>query len=249
MSDFDKEAEREKLREQFERDRERREQSERMSELLLKGATMTNKHHDCGSPIFRWEGEEFCPTCESPVGAGGEEAAAEGPAEATETPDAPDASEATEQPGAAERAEGTADASADADTGPTDRPTASDAEAGGVDVAVESPADGNGASGESPGTATAEEPTDATERPPEPSREPARSAPDPGPTDAGRPAGGRSAGDDVAAARASLERTLADVARQAEATGTDDLARKRNLIAAAREAAEALEATRRAGRQ
>jgi uncharacterized Zn finger protein (UPF0148 family) len=243
MSDFDKEAEREKLREQFERDRERREQSERMSELLLKGATMTNKHHDCGSPIFRWEGEEFCPTCESPVGAGGEEATAEGPAEATETPDA---SGATEPPGAAERAEGTADAAADR---PTDRPTASDAEAGEVDVAVESPADGNGASGESPGTATAEEPTDATERPPEPSREPARSAPEPGPADAGRPADGRSAGDDVAAARASLERTLADVARQAEGTGTDDLARKRNLIAAAREAAEALEATRRAGRQ
>ncbi len=64
MSDFDKEAEREKLRKQFAEDEQQRENTRRMSELLLKGATMTDTHCDtCGDPIFRWEGEEFCPTC------------------------------------------------------------------------------------------------------------------------------------------------------------------------------------------
>ncbi|MFB6087533.1 MAG: Sjogren's syndrome/scleroderma autoantigen 1 family protein [Haloarculaceae archaeon] len=64
MSDFDKEAEREKLREKFERDEQKREATRQMSELLLKGATMTNRHCDnCGDPIFRYEGEEFCPSC------------------------------------------------------------------------------------------------------------------------------------------------------------------------------------------
>jgi hypothetical protein len=68
MSDFDKEAERERLREKYERDQEKREATEQMSELLLKGATMTNAHcDDCGDPIFRYEGEEFCPTCQEVV--------------------------------------------------------------------------------------------------------------------------------------------------------------------------------------
>ncbi|MGM0591505.1 MAG: Sjogren's syndrome/scleroderma autoantigen 1 family protein [Halobacteriota archaeon] len=73
MSEFDKEAEREKLRQKYERDKEKRESTQRMSELLLKGATMTNKHcDDCGDPIFRWEGQEFCPTCQAAVSAGEE---------------------------------------------------------------------------------------------------------------------------------------------------------------------------------
>ena len=66
--DFDKEAEREKLREKYERDQQKREATEQMSELLLKGATMTNAHcSECGDPIFRYDGQEFCPTCEKPV--------------------------------------------------------------------------------------------------------------------------------------------------------------------------------------
>jgi uncharacterized Zn finger protein (UPF0148 family) len=68
VSDFDKEAEREKLREKYERDQEKREVAERMSELLLQGATMTNAHcSTCGDPIFRYDGQEFCATCERPV--------------------------------------------------------------------------------------------------------------------------------------------------------------------------------------
>lgn len=65
MSDFDAEAERERLREKYERDEERRKETQQMSELLLKGATMTNRHcNDCGSPIFRYDGQEFCPSCQ-----------------------------------------------------------------------------------------------------------------------------------------------------------------------------------------
>lgn len=64
MSEFDKEKEREKLREQFENEAERRQTTEQMSELLLKGATMLNVHcADCASPIFRYDGDEFCPDC------------------------------------------------------------------------------------------------------------------------------------------------------------------------------------------
>jgi uncharacterized Zn finger protein (UPF0148 family) len=78
MSDFDKEAEREKLRKRFEQDQQEREATQRMSDLLLKGATMTNTHcNQCQSPIFRQNGEEFCPSCQRAVadesgGAGGE---------------------------------------------------------------------------------------------------------------------------------------------------------------------------------
>jgi uncharacterized Zn finger protein (UPF0148 family) len=68
MSDFDKEAERERLREKYERDKQKREATEQMSELLLQGATMTNAHcSECNDPIFRYDGQEFCATCEKPV--------------------------------------------------------------------------------------------------------------------------------------------------------------------------------------
>lgn len=68
MSEFDKEKEREKLREKYERDKQKREQAEKMSELLLKGATMTNAHcSECGDPVFRYDGQEFCATCERPI--------------------------------------------------------------------------------------------------------------------------------------------------------------------------------------
>ena len=76
---FDREAEKEKLREQLRREEENRRSTQHMSELLLKGATMTNKHCDvCGDPLFRYEGQEFCPTCSQTGGAegaaGGEQA-------------------------------------------------------------------------------------------------------------------------------------------------------------------------------
>ena len=62
---FDEEAVREELREKYDNEREDREATTRMSELLLQGATMTNDHCDrCGSPLFRHEGQTFCPTCQ-----------------------------------------------------------------------------------------------------------------------------------------------------------------------------------------
>jgi uncharacterized Zn finger protein (UPF0148 family) len=81
MSDFDAEAERERLREKYEADEESRKRTQQMSELLLKGATMTNGHcGECGSPIFRYEGREFCPSCQRTVGEGADAADAdEGP--------------------------------------------------------------------------------------------------------------------------------------------------------------------------
>ena len=74
-SGFDKEAEREKLREKYEQDERDRENTRRMSELLLQGATMTGKHcGECGDPIFRYDGQEFCPTCQREVeGSGGQQ--------------------------------------------------------------------------------------------------------------------------------------------------------------------------------
>lgn len=77
MSDeFDKEAEREKLREKFEKDAQKRQETQRMSELLLQGATMTNEHcENCGDPLFRDGERTFCPTCGGPGGEAGEQAA------------------------------------------------------------------------------------------------------------------------------------------------------------------------------
>ncbi len=64
MSDFDKEAEREKLRKKYEREQEDRKATQRMSDLLLKGATMTNTHcGTCGDPLFSQDGVNFCPSC------------------------------------------------------------------------------------------------------------------------------------------------------------------------------------------
>lgn len=98
MSDgFDKEAEREKLRQRFEQEKEDRESTQVMSDLLLKGATMTNKHcNECGDPVFRQSGQEFCPSCH---GNDGQEAAgANTPAEQQSTA----TEEADQQPGSGE---------------------------------------------------------------------------------------------------------------------------------------------------
>jgi UPF0148 protein len=86
MSEFDKEAEREKLRRKYEAEQEDRQATQRMSELLLQGATMTNRHCDtCGSPIFRYEGQEFCPSCQAASNDG--EAATQQPGPEDESPD------------------------------------------------------------------------------------------------------------------------------------------------------------------
>lgn len=89
MSEFDKEAEREKLRRKYEAEQEDRQATQRMSELLLQGATMTNRHCDaCGSPIFRYEGQEFCPSCQA--ASSGEATPSQGSEVGGESPDPAD---------------------------------------------------------------------------------------------------------------------------------------------------------------
>ncbi|MFW6447983.1 MAG: Sjogren's syndrome/scleroderma autoantigen 1 family protein [Halobacteriota archaeon] len=68
MGEFDKEAERERLREKFEAEEADRATARQMGELLLRGARMTDRHcPECGSPLFEEEGTVFCPTCEREV--------------------------------------------------------------------------------------------------------------------------------------------------------------------------------------
>lgn len=83
---FDKEAERERLREKYDSEEADRAQTQQMSELLLQGATMTNRHcGECGNPIFRYEGQSFCSVCEEERPADTDSQA--GP-ESTDTPEA-----------------------------------------------------------------------------------------------------------------------------------------------------------------
>ncbi|EMA05698.1 Sjogren's syndrome/scleroderma autoantigen 1 family protein [Haloferax denitrificans] len=228
MSDFDKEAERQRLREKYERDETKRRSTQRMSELLLKGATMTNKHCDnCGDPLFRYEGQVFCPTCQ-----------AEGQAAANADQDAERAAEAAVEAdaneGEGEAASGGATASAEsvdaaagsatanAETAGTERPQAGarqPEQAGGNRVADEARRDTAGSNGRVPS---------ATQ---------SRTAGEQGTTERRAP---REVAGDVTAARESLVRTLTWAAERAEAT--DDPRRATEFLTAAREAAEAISA-------
>lgn len=196
--DFDREAEREKLRKQLEREEETRAATQRMSDLLLKGATMTNRHcGECGDPIFRYQGQAFCPTCERPVAETGTEEAPEGGADV-----------------AAER---------DRD-GPAEPASAPDVGDTATEIDVETPGPDDGDAGSPPD----------------------RSGSTPsGPSPAEVQQGGSGDGD-VGEARAALVRTLTALTREAEAT--DDVRRARELLSAAREAAETLAALDAAGR-
>jgi UPF0148 protein len=146
MSDFDKEAEREKLRRKYEADEDDREATEKMSELLLQGATMTNAHcSECGDPIFRYEGQEFCATCERAVDRSDASAAAEGEASEDDEGASEEQIEVTEPDDGArvQFGQGEADQAAD-DTGPTQSETAP----GQPDAPPETKGVGNGAAGQ-----------------------------------------------------------------------------------------------------
>ena len=221
MSDgFDKEAEREKLREKLSDDDEKREHTQRMSELLLKGATMTNRHcDDCGDPIFRHDGREFCPTCHTVDAADVQDGdPAERGAEASKSPEASERPETSRPPEAVDGSE----------TPPTS-------------AGERSPTVGDSPS-RSPrnGTAATDEPTDPTTGSSAPTAGASgdRSSP---PTAASGAAGAAAAdAGSVADARASLTRSLHRFAVAAEET--DDPRRARDNLQAAREAAAALAA-------
>ena len=206
MSDFDKEAEREKLRERFAEDEEKRETTEQMSELLLQGATMTDTHCDsCGNPLFRYDGQTFCPTCQR--------TAADG---------------TTEEQAA----------------------TADGTPANGDPVSTN--ADGQQAAGEQPTRRdrNAQTPPNTDDgRSAEPTQDQRASPFRTGDTESTRrrqPETARhtSGADDLVATEASLSRTLRELSSAAEEL--DDLGRTREHLAAAREAAEALDAVRTA---
>ena len=204
MSDFDEEAEREKLRERFAEEDEKRETTERMSELLLQGATMTDTHCDtCGDPLFRYDGQTFCPTCQRAV-----------------TED-----EATDDEPSPERA-------------------ADDAQRIAVDDPHDQPANRNDETRPQRTDMPTDEhpaPTHSRRAPPSQTANTTTDARRNDQSSASR--SGASAGD-LTATEASLSRTLAELASAAEEL--DDLGRTREYLAAAREAAEALDAVRKA---
>jgi uncharacterized Zn finger protein (UPF0148 family) len=235
MSDFDKEAERERLREKYEQEQADREATEKMSELLLKGATMTNAHcSDCGDPIFRYDGQEFCASCEKAIDRGDDGA--------DRTDEADEADEGADE---SVDSDGTTDEADDGDGDHIEVATPSEDTRVqfGADASDGQPADEREAADRHERTQEDEpegvpreqaEPTRAeskTER----TRRPVPSVePDPRDPDTG---GG------LAEARESLARTLARLSRRAEAA--EDPAQAREYLEAAREAAEALAALRR----
>ena len=223
MSDFDKEAEREKLRERFEEEEADRKHTQQMSELLLKGATMTNAHCEaCGDPVFRYDGQTFCPTCQS------------------------SAAEQGQQAGGQTGAEGGQQSG-----GQTQAGSSQDVADSAADAGSESPHEQGGAHADAAGSGAASQRGVARPGAPqsaggEPQATPDRAASDRAPSeDAGSPAavGERATtpGDgDVAEAAAALRTTLTKFSRKA--ADTDDPGRAREYLAAAREAAEALDA-------
>ena len=234
MSDFDKEAEREKLREKYGNEEQKREATEQMSELLLKGATMTNAHcTDCGDPIFRYDGQEFCPTCQKPVArdqsdgetAGDDHIEVADPSDDAHVQFGGDDADAT----ADTDGQSTADATAD-----TPQQPAAEAQPSADTPQQPAAADRSVPSADPDRTPpTASEAADSPERAPTatPSRPepPARTA-------------DRSVDSDLSAAQELLAETVTRFAQQA--AETEDPRRARDHLAAAREAAEALDAVR-----
>ncbi|MFB6137795.1 MAG: Sjogren's syndrome/scleroderma autoantigen 1 family protein [Halobacteriaceae archaeon] len=214
---FDKEAERERLREKYEADEEGRQATQRMSELLLQGATMTNSHCDeCGNPIFRYEGTEFCSVCDDP---NAEAARQEGQADAAQAGQSAD--DGAQQPAGRGQRDATRQRGGEQSADERGEQSGPDAATGiaGSQRDARSRAEERGQRQQARQT--------------EPAGQPGQASRD------GRqaPAGDAASVDE---ARAALSRKLAALAREAEAT--DDVSRSRELLAAASEAAEALAA-------
>ena len=236
MSDFDKEAEREKLREKYEQDQQEREATERMSDLLLKGATMTNAHcGTCGDPVFRYEGQEFCPTCQEVLRETEEAGTA---AENGETPDRP------------------AEATDDTETAATE--TQSEPESATTEVEVETETTTDVTTPDRQADPTPDDTTPAatqqraqTQQPTAPDRRSSGRDEADAAASTGRPADvspppetPHASGAGLADARATLTATVTELATAARRS--DDLERTRAYLAAVEEAADALAAVERA---
>ncbi|TYT63700.1 Sjogren's syndrome/scleroderma autoantigen 1 family protein [Natrialba swarupiae] len=259
MSDFDKEAEREKLREKYERDKKEREATQRMSDLLLKGATMTNSHcGTCGDPLFQQNGTTFCPSCH------GTPDAVEGTdleAQSTEEVSTDDGSAAGEN-GATQAADAgstagdsaSSEALDDATTEPsrrdseTDRPdqtgrqdqaSRSDRSRAEPGDRTDSPSRARGSETSRPTDDPRREPANAATNSAPPRDEPSRPAPE---ASAGRRPAQPAVDGDLDTARDSLVRALEKFAD--EAAATDDPRYARECLEATREASETLNALR-----
>ena len=226
MSDFDKEAEREKLRKKYADDEDDRADTKRMSELLLKGATMTNQHCDtCGDPLFSHNDQTFCPTCQ----AGAQESA---------------------DNGAAQRPAADGDAQPARDAGSTDHNAGSTAQQSPAtkSSAQQPPTEQSSPTPQQPSTtpqSSAQQP--ATDRQPEPpatngrATDTAQSAGNTKATANGSPVdNGAVPPADLTTARQSLVGTVTRFSQRA--AKADDPRRAKELLAAAREAAETLRA-------
>ncbi|TMT78513.1 hypothetical protein E2L06_00040 [Haloterrigena sp. H1] len=224
MSDFDKEAEREKLREKYERDKEERKATQRMSDLLLKGATMTNTHcGTCGDPLFQMDGTTFCPSCHgNPDAVEGTDLEAQPADEQSSTDRSESDQSAADEPTPAASSEPTAAATSDANSQHESSVTTSSR-----DERQPTPQ----ANVESSQADVSNRTADG--RASEPSA-PARS---PAPTQRPQPADG-----DLEAAHDALVRTLEKFAT--EAAATDDPRYARECLEAAREAGETLSTLR-----
>jgi uncharacterized Zn finger protein (UPF0148 family) len=259
MSDFDEEAERERLREKYEQDQQDRQATEKMSELLLQGATMTNAHcSDCGDPVFRYEGQEFCATCEKAIDRG-DGASGEDDSDSEDRDAGVDGAAGERDGDGADVTDGEAGAPDDEHirvTSPDEtRVQFGSGDADGETTRSESssqpdrtPDEPEHDTGRDPRDRPTQSARDADGRQPEPAPERVPSV-DPSPaagTGSGSP--DRDAGtterqgSTLPEARASLERTLARLTRQAEAA--EDPTQAREYLAAAREAAETLAALR-----
>ena len=223
MSDFDKEAEREKLREKYGEDDET--DTRRMSELLLKGATMTNAHcEECNDPLFRHNGQTFCATCQ----ANGQQSPTTQQAQQTQQTQQP---QQTQQDNTADQSE-----------------TAQQSDG------VQQPTNGTQPSDDQPAhndaSTTAQQPSTPTgsSTPNQPSATPQASPPNRQPTTqsaadtdtSAQPPSRSGSAADLTTARESLVGTITRFSQQA--AKADDPRRAKELLAAAREAAETLRA-------
>jgi len=225
--DFDKEAERERLREKYDSKSGDREVTERMSQLLLQGATMTNKHCDtCGSPIFRYQGQEFCPTCQAEA----QEAAAKTQEAGAQTQEAAaEAQEAGTQAGGEESESTPRQGQQAAQTQPYKTGPGAGAESSGVQDTEERPDRGTVGSA-STGTAELGGGSRGASN---------AAAASGGGTPVQESAGSQSAGSgQLTAVGQSLAETIVTLSDRARET--DDPHRSKALLEAAREAAETL---------
>nr|WP_049915578.1 Sjogren's syndrome/scleroderma autoantigen 1 family protein [Natrialba taiwanensis] len=260
MSDFDKEAEREKLREKYERDKAEREATQRMSDLLLKGATMTNSHcGTCGDPLFQQDGTTFCPSCHgNPDAVQGTELEAE-PAEDTAIGHATAEESAVDRNGESDERDAAGEPDADDDARPERTRTRSERR---QEQQLDPDRGADSSDRAEPTDESTNEPTTEAVEPTQP-RQPATASPShqpstpdrrsssrvdaagsesPAGTGTGTPRRSTDGDSELEAARESLRRALEKFA--GEAAATDDPRYATACLEAAREASETLSTLR-----